>query len=118
MIESYVYWLQWALIVWLAVLFAMVLLALFRGDIRTHGILQSDQNGDFDPERLALLLATVGTAIYYGVGAIGLSLDDMTRPDGLVYMPDIPKELLYLLFGAQSTYLTGKIFRKIKGVKL
>ena len=121
MIEGYVYWLQWALIGWMGALIVLVLLSFARGKISARGMLQSPQSNTFDPERLALLFATIGIALYYVVNTIGTDLDDLTKlVDGnkTIAMPDIPVETLYLLFGAQSSYVTGKIFRMTKGVKL
>lgn len=115
MIDIYVYWLQWALLGWMGALFVLVALKFLRGKIIVRGMLQSPKRNSYDPERLALLFATVGIALYYLVSTIGISMDELTSTaeggEKVVTMPDIPVEVLYLLFGAQSSYVTGKIFR-------
>ncbi len=113
MLAPLVYWLQWGLILWIGVLGLLVFKRIMTGEISSRGMLRTDDTDRFDPERLALLFATVGTALFYTVNAIGLSKDDLQihGPDGGYWMPDIPQELLYLLFGAQTSFITGKFFR-------
>ena len=108
--------LKFALSAWLLTLAAVFAFRLLRGDINTHGMLSSARGGDIDPERLALALITVSAAGFYIAHALDTPLDQLRNPETNNYvMPDIPAELLALLGGSQSAYLTGKIFRGKNG---
>lgn len=106
--------LQWVLFGWLGLLVAVFLRGLLLGRMKTEGLLASDRDGNLDPERVLLLVTTLGIAFYYTVVAIGdpLPIDPMTnRPS----MPDLSTDLLYLLAGAQAGYVGGKTQRLARG---
>ncbi len=98
-------------IAWMVVLFSVVMIKLLRGNINTFGLLctSNGSSSDIDPERLVLVISTVIAAIYY----IMLTMETTCFPGvpgcGL---PDIPDELLMILGGSHSAFLTGKIFRQ------
>ena len=81
------------------------------------GLLVASGKSAPNPERVVLVLLTVGFALYYFLQCVGLSAEDMKSTAGGVtvyWMPEVPEEILVLLFGAQASYITGKIFR-LKG---
>ena len=119
MFEYFVVFLQAALMLWIAGLVALFLVSLFRSKVRGRGLLLNPKLGTLDPERIALLFVTIGGAIYYITTCIGLSKNDLPVIDGKLYMPDFPEELLFLLFGAQGGYISGKVIRiQMKGHKV
>lgn len=101
---------------WLGALTLVVLTKILRGDINTHGLLQSQPDGSYDGERVTLVFLTLITASYYVIHVIGTPLDAMRLgdPDHPRYiLPDIPDELVALFGGSQVAYITGKIFRPV-----
>ncbi len=66
-----------------------------------------------EPERVTLLLFTIGFALYYFLTTATTPIDQL--PGGLENpsLPDVSPETLVALFGVQSTFLIGKILRQI-----
>jgi len=96
---------------WMVALFSVVMIKLLRGDINMAGLLNTPQvsNSDIDLERLVLVISTLIAAIYY----IMLTMEMTCFPDVPgCRLPDVPDELLMILGGSHSAYLTGKIFRQ------
>lgn len=104
-------------IAWMVVLFGFVIIKLLRGEVNTVGLLSTPQNSNepqklseqIDPERLLLVISTIIAAVYY----IMLTMQT-TCAQGATdcWLPDIPNELLMLLGGSHSAFLTGKIYRR------
>ena len=79
----------------------LVLYQLLTGKINTRGLLDDKLAGRrLTPERLQLLVLTVGAATYYLLQVIG-------HP---TYLPSLPQELLLALGGSNALYLGAKTF--------
>lgn len=110
--------LEFALLAWLGVLAAVVAVKILRGDVNTHGLLTTSQGGALDPERAALMVATLAVAGYYMIQTLGTPLADLyDEAVGGYVLPDLPTELLVLIGGSQAGYLTGKFIRKPNGTE-
>lgn len=104
--------LQYGLIAWLSILGGLVAVRTLRGDINTSGLLSGGGTGT-DPERVTLLVLTLAAAFYYLVTTLGTPLEELRVQDTNRYsLPEIPEEILILLTGSQSLYISGKIIRK------
>ena len=99
------------LLVWFAVLMALIAIRMLRGDIATSGMLTHDANdGAMAPERVLHIAAFPLVLLYYIQSALGVdvsAVEEGVRPS----MPDIPGNLLALLTGTNSFYLAGKLAR-------
>ncbi len=101
---------RYAILPWLFLLFAVVLLKILRGDINTAGLLRSRPGGPVELERVTILAASL-----FGIGAYALdalhggALHDLKT--NTYRMPDAPESLLVLLGGANGLYLAGKLMR-------
>lgn len=111
------YWLGQGLILWLAVLAFLAVWPLLSGRFGMRGIFLHPRTNSHDPERVLLLFLTIGAAVYYLITGIGLSAADICTPEdpSICRMPDFPQELLFVLFGAQGGYISGRILRFQKG---
>jgi len=98
-------------VAWMVVLFSVVVMKLLRGDINTIGLLctPNGSSSDIDPERLVLVISTMIAAIYYIMLTMEITCFPGVPGCGL---PDIPDELLMVLGGSHSAFLTGKFFRQ------
>ena len=97
---------QNGLLLWLGLLVALVLRGIFSGKINTKGLLSHRGiAGDVAPERLAMLLATLGYALFYAVSALRTVRLDYADAG----LPEIPEEVLAVFVGTNGLYLTGKI---------
>ena len=114
--ETIAEFLKLFLLGWLGALTAFILVKMLRGDINTTGLMCSTKGGEPDPERVTMVMLTVGVALFYLVQTLGVPLSDITDATGKVTMPDLPDEALVLLGGSQSAYIAGKILRPKKGV--
>jgi hypothetical protein len=101
---------RYAILPWLFLLFAVILLKLLRGDINTTGLLRTRPGGPMDPERVTILAASLFAIGAYALEVLenGALLDPKT---GDYIMPDAPESLLLLLGGANGLYLAGKLMR-------
>jgi hypothetical protein len=97
--------LRLGLVAWLGALVLIVVFRLMTGGIVLDGLLSHDPTGQQGfAERLTLLLATLGYALYYTSTALGTPLD-AAEPA----LPDVPEGVLTVLLGVNGLYLTGKI---------
>jgi hypothetical protein len=100
------------IIVFLGGLAAIIAYRLLNGQINTRYLLygtQKDGAKYFSPERVQLLLFTLGTAMFY--------LSDVTQNRTSGVLPDVSTQTLALLGGSHAIYLSGKaymmLFKKI-----
>jgi hypothetical protein len=111
--HTIVWVLQLGLLSWLGALIFIVVFRLMTGAISLDGLLAHDKSdGRGVAERLVLLLATLGFALYYASSALHAPLEGL-HPS----LPDVPEGVVTALLGANGLYLTGKIadLRKRKG---
>ena len=99
-------------IVFLGGLAAIIAYRILNGGINTKYLLygtQKDGTKYFSPERVQLLLFTLGVAMFY------ISAVAQNRASGK--LPDVPVQTLALLGGSHAVYLGGKaymmLFKKI-----
>jgi hypothetical protein len=84
---------------------AIVAHRLLTGQINTNLLLygtKKDGSKYFSPERVQLLLFTLGTAMFY--------LNTVTQNRASGVLPDVSKETLALLGGSHAIYLGGKAY--------
>jgi hypothetical protein len=94
----------WGFVLGLA---ALVFYKLLTGQINTDGLLNTKfgpNKGKISPERVQLLLVTLGAAFYY------LMQVQMTAPKG--ELPKVPDGLPEVLGGSNALYLGGKFFNR------
>ena len=100
-----------ARIIWFEIVFflgglaAIITYRLLTGGINTQYLLygkQKDGTMYLSPERVQLLLFTLGTAMFY--------LSDVLERRNSGQLPDIPTEILALLGGSHAIYLAGKAY--------
>lgn len=104
----------------LAVLVAKIIFMMLTGSMPLRGLFVVPLSGgaladQMDPERLLLFLATLGAAGFYLALTLGLPLEALETETGAIRLPDVPQEMLVVLGGAQSGYVTGKVFRLFQG---
>jgi hypothetical protein len=101
---------RYAILPWLFLLFAVVLLKMLRGDINTAGLLRTRPGGRIDPERVATMAATLFAIGAYALTVLhtGATFDPETQR---FYMPDVPESILVIFGGANGVYLSGKLLR-------
>lgn len=93
------------LYVFLGALAAIISYRLLTGQINTKGLLYGTKKGGakyFSPERVQLLLFTLGTAMFY--------LNNVIEHRNSGVLPDVSHETLALLGGSHAIYLTGKAY--------
>jgi len=95
---------RWEVALFLSGLCAIILVQLLTGRINTRWLLYGRNNGQryFSPERVQLLVLTLGGAVYYL-----FALLQMPDPGSL---PAVPNAWLGLLGGSNSLYLLGKAY--------
>jgi len=89
----------------LGVLAAIIGYRLLTGQINMNYLLYGIQKGGaryFSPERVQLLLFTLGTAMFY--------LNDVMQHRTSGVLPDVSTETLALLGGSHALYLSGKAY--------
>jgi hypothetical protein len=100
------------LLIWFALLVALLAIRMLRGDIGTAGMLSNKpSDGSMAPERVLHIAAFPIVLLYYIQSALGVDVSAVaegTRPS----LPDIPGNLLALLTGTNSFYLAGKLARR------
>ncbi len=104
--------------VWFLALAAVVFVGILSGRISTVGMLTTAKAGGVDPERVLVLVVTLFGAAWYVSLALEPGATNCILPNGSEghCLPDVPEQLLFLLGGSQSTYITAKILRNNKGV--
>lgn len=95
---------------WLTTLAVVVLLKTFQKQNGLGSMIAAPGRSQADPERIALLMITLGVALYYLIHTISLPLTALETSDGYS-LPDIPDEFLILLAGSQTAYVSGKSLR-------
>jgi hypothetical protein len=105
---------RWEVLIFLVALAALVVYQLLNGRIntqyllygRTSGTNGSDKNSNlyFSPERVQLLVFTLGAALYYVMQAT------TTAKSG--QLPDIPDGWPALMGGSNAVYLGGKAYAR------
>jgi hypothetical protein len=100
------------LLVWFALLMALVMVRVLRGDIRTAGFLSSTarpSDGSVDPERVLAMAVFPFIIVIYIPQALSTDIMGVaTRPS----MPDVSDFFVTLLTGSNGLYLAGKIARR------
>jgi hypothetical protein len=89
----------------LGALVAIIGYRVLTGQINTKYLLYGTKKGGakyLSPERVQLLLFTLGTAMFY--------LNDVIQHRGTGVLPDVSKETLALLGGSHAIYLSGKAY--------
>lgn len=84
---------------------AVIAYRILTGEINTKYLLygtQKDGTKYFSPERVQLLLFTLGTALFY--------VADVLKRRNSGVLPDVPAETLALLGGSHAIYLGGKAY--------
>jgi hypothetical protein len=103
----FAYVMQCGLLVWFALLSALIATRMLRGDINVSGMLANRRaGGPMTPERVVSM--AVFPTFIIGYAVVGLRTDVTGLPPSL---PDIPSEILNLLIGSNGLYLAGKIAR-------
>lgn len=99
---------RFGLCAWLALLGLCVLHGILFGTINTTGLLSHPESDRSSADRITLLLATLGFALYYVTTALRTPLD-AANPS----LPDVSSDVLVGLLGANSVYL-GTKFAQIR----
>lgn len=92
-------------LVFLVGLAAIITHRLLTGQINTNYLLygtKKDGTKYFSPERVQLLLFTLGTAMFY--------LNNVLENRASGVIPDVPAQTLALLGGSHAIYLAGKAY--------
>lgn len=101
---------KYSLLVWFIVLGALVV----RDVLMTHGSMRgllATRGTRADPERVTLFMFTIGFALYYAITTATTPLPTDLPKDENYSLPDIPNEVLLALFGAEASYIAGKLMR-------
>jgi len=99
----------YGLLIWFALLAALIAVRILRGEISISGVLANDGNGagvDVHPERALAVAVFPAILIYYVIQALHADLSG-----AIPSLPDVPDFLVTLLTGSNSIYLAGKIAR-------
>jgi hypothetical protein len=103
--------LKWEIELFILALVGLIVMKLLSGDINTYGLLygrisarKRGQDQYFSPERVQLLLFTLGAGFYY----LTLVLDNPHHGT----LPDIPQAWPGLLGGSNALYLSGKAYAR------
>jgi hypothetical protein len=92
-------------LIFLGGLATVIAYRLLTGEINTKYLLYGSKKGGakyFSPERVQLLLFTLGTAMFYISNVL------QNRTSGA--LPDVPPQTLALLAGSHGIYLAGKAY--------
>jgi hypothetical protein len=103
--DRIIWFVKLEVIVFLGGLASIIAYRILNGGINTKYLLYGTQkNGTkyFSPERVQLLLFTLGTAVFYVMDVL------KHRKSG--ELPDVPPETLALLGGSHAIYLGGKAY--------
>ena len=100
-----VWFVKLLVLVFVGGLAAIIAHRLLTGQINTRYLLygtQKDGTKYFSPERLQLMIFTLGTAMFY--------LNSVLQNRGSGVLPDVSTETLALLGGSHAIYLGGKAY--------
>ncbi|HET6972885.1 MAG TPA: hypothetical protein VFH96_02610 [Pyrinomonadaceae bacterium] len=104
-LDQIIWFVKLEVFVFLVGLAAIIAYRLLTGQINTNYLLygtKKDGTKYFSPERVQLLLFTLGTAMFY------LNTVAQNRTSGAI--PDVPTQTLALLGGSHAIYLGGKAY--------
>lgn len=105
LVDQIIWYVKLEVYVFLGALAAIIAYRLLNGQINTNYLLwgtQKDGTKYFSPERVQLLLFTLGTAMLY------LSNVLQNRSSGV--LPDVSNQTLAMLGGSHAIYLVGKAY--------
>ena len=107
---------KWEIEIFLFALAALVAIKLLTGEINTRGLLwgrisgrpkKNNQDQYFSPERVQLLLFTIGAGFYY--------LEMVLNNPNPSTLPDVPQTWPITLGGSNAIYLAGKAYARWAG---
>jgi hypothetical protein len=98
------------LIVWMALLFALLVRSALRGDVHGHGLLCHRPGEPVAPERALHITVFPVVLLIYVMEALHADVTG-AHPS----LPDIPQSLLVALTGTNSLFIAGKIARRNGG---
>ena len=104
-VDPIIWYVKLEVYIFLGALAAIIAHRLLTGEINTNYLLygiQKDGTKYFSPERVQLLLFTLGTAMFY------LSNVLQNRSSGV--LPDVSNQTLVMLGGSHAIYLGGKAY--------
>lgn len=99
----------WELLFFMGALVATIVYQLLTGDINTNGLLRAKlggAKGKMSPERVQLLLTTLGAAMYYV-----LQVSTATK-SGTLTLPEVPQTWPAVVGGSNLLYLGGKAYNR------
>lgn len=103
--DQIIWFVKFEVLVFLGGLAAIITHKLLTGQINTRYLLygtKKDGTRYFSPERIQLLLFTLGTAMFY--------LNTVLQNRGSGVLPDVPNETLAMLGGSHAIFLAGKAY--------
>lgn len=103
---------KYALLAWLGLLCLLVVRRVFLNRNAMNGLLTTTGRHT-EPERVLLLMFTIGFAMYYTLTTAMMPIDKLPEGENGLSMPDIAPEVLLALFGAQSSFVIGKLIRTL-----
>jgi len=104
-VDQIIWYVKLEVYVFLCALAAIIAYRLLTGQINTNYLLwgtQKDGTKYFSPERVQLLLFTLGTAMFYLNNVL------QNRTSGV--LPDVSNQNLAMLGGSHAIYLVGKAY--------
>ena len=104
-VDQIIWYVKLEVYVFLCALAAIIAYRLLTGQINTNYLLwgtQKDGTKYFSPERVQLLLFTLGTAMFYLNNVL------QNRTSGV--LPDVSNQNLVMLGGSHAIYLVGKAY--------
>ena len=96
--------------------FFLIAYRLFTGAINTRGLLVDKTTGGASPARVQLLLLSITGAFYYLMSVVDML---QSYSGGELSLPEPPKELLALVLGSNTIYVTAKASsaaRRVSGI--
>lgn len=106
-VDPIIWYVKLEVYVFLGALAVIIAHRLMTGEINTNYLLwgtQKDGTKYFSPERVQLMLFTLGTAMFY------LSNVLQNRSSGVLVLPDVSNQTLAMLGGSHAIYLGGKAY--------
>jgi len=103
--DQIIWFVKFEVYIFLGALAAIIAHRLITGEINTNYLLWGTQKGGtkyFSPERVQLLLFTLGTAMFY--------LSNVLEHRSSGVLPDVSNQTLAMLGGSHAIYLGGKAY--------
>ena len=101
--------LQAGLLVWVALLAALIAGRIARGHISTRGMLvENPRKSGVDPERVVAMAVFPSVIAFYVIHTLN---SGVVWNGNMPIMPDVPESLLVALTGGNGFYLAGKLAR-------